>query len=79
MNLRSFCGQHELEKDWDLTIMEYVKLVFKDMPKTFEIIEELISKARRDSRVPLNYVICTDLSPADGADDPGTNYNSKDT
>ena len=47
------------------------------MPKPFKIIEELLSKARGDSRVPLNYVIETDFPPDDGADNPGTNYTSK--
>ena len=28
---------------------------------------------------PLNYVIRNDFSPAYGADNPGTNYTSKDT
>ena len=48
------------------------------MPKTFDMIEELLSKARGASGVPLNYVIRTGLSPDDGADDPGSNYTSKD-
>ena len=47
------------------------------MPKPFKIIEELLSKARGDSRVPLNYVIGTDFPPDDGADNPGYNYTSK--
>ena len=48
--------------------------MIKDTPKTFEIIEE----ARGASGVPLNYVIRNGLSPADVADDPGSNYTSKD-
>ena len=79
LNLCAICGQRELVKDWDSEITEYVKLVFKDMPKKFEMIEELLSKARGASGVPLNYVIQNDLSPAYGADNPGTNYTSKDT
>ena len=59
-------------------ITEYFKPVFKDIPKTFEMIEELLSKARGASGIPLDYVIRTDLSPADGGDIPGTNYTSKD-
>ena len=49
------------------------------MPKTFKMIEELLSKARGSSGVPLNYVIRTCLSPDDIAGNPGTNYTSKDT
>ena len=48
------------------------------MPKTFKMIEELISKARGTFGVPLNYVIRTGLSPADRAIKPGSNYTSKD-
>ena len=59
VNIRALRGQHELEKDWDSTITEYVKPVFKDMTKTFKMIEELLSKARGDSGFPLNYVIRT--------------------
>ena len=69
VNLRTLCGQCELEKDWDLRITEYVKPVFKYMPKTFEMIKELLSKAKGDSGVPFNYIIRTDLSPADRSDD----------
>ena len=79
MNLCALRGKRDIEKDWDLEIIEYVKLVFKDMPKKSEMIEELLSKARGASGVPLNYVIRNDLSPAYGADNPGTNYTSKDT
>ena len=78
VNLRALCGQREIKKDWDSTITEYVKPVFKDIPKTFEMIKELLSKSRGASGVPSNYVIRTDLPPSDGADDPGTNYTSKD-
>ena len=35
VNIRALRGQRDLEKDWDSTITEYVKPVFKDMPKTF--------------------------------------------
>ena len=52
--------------------------MFKDIPKTFEMIEELLSKARGSSVVPTNHVIRTGLSPAYGADNPGYNYTSKD-
>ena len=69
-NLCALRGQRDLEKDWDSTITEYVKLIFKDIPKTFNMIEEQISKARRASGVLLNYVIRNGLSPDDGADDP---------
>ena len=78
MKICALRGQRELEKDWYSTITEYVKPVFKDMPKTFETIEELLSKARGDSGVPLDYVIRTGFSPADRADNPGSNYKSKD-
>ena len=78
VNLCALFGKRELDKDWDSMITEYAKPVFKDMPKTFEMIEKLISKAMGDSGVPLNYVIRTDLYPADGADYTGTNYTSKD-
>ena len=54
MNIRALCGNRELEKDWDLTITEYVEPFFKDMPKTFEMVEELLSKERGASGVPLN-------------------------
>ena len=60
-------------------ITEYVKPVFKDMPKTFDIIEELLSKARGDSGIPLNYFLRNGLSPADGSYYPGFNYTSKDS
>ena len=79
MNLRALRGQRDIEKDWDSAITEYVKPVFKDMPNKFEMIEELLSKARGASGFPLNYVIRNDFSPAYGADNPGTNYTSKDT
>ena len=78
VNIRALRGQHELEKDWDSTITEYVKPVFKDMTKTFKMIEELLSKARGASGVPLNYVIRTYFPPAEVADNPVTNYTSKD-
>ena len=48
------------------------------MPKIFEMIKELLSKARGGPGVTLNYVIRTGFSPADGADDPGNNYTPKD-
>ena len=54
VNIFALHGQRELEKDWDLTITEYFKPVFKDMTKTFEMIEELLIKARVSSGVPLN-------------------------
>ena len=38
-NLRSLSGKCELEKDRYSTITEYVKPVFKDMPKTFKTIK----------------------------------------
>ena len=79
VNLHALLGQHELEKDWDLTITEYVKPVFKDMTKTFDMLEELISNSRGASEVPLNYVIRNCFSPADGVENPGYNYTSKDT
>ena len=44
-----------------MTIMEYVKPVLKDILNKFEIIKELLSKARGTSGVPLNYVIRTDF------------------
>ena len=78
LNLCALRGQRELETDWDLTIKEYVKPVFKDMSKIFEMIKEILSKSRGYSGVLLNYAIRTDLSPADGAEDPGTNYIYKD-
>ena len=78
VNLHVLRGQRQLKKDWDSMITEYVKPVFKDMPKTFEMTEELLRKARGASGVPLNYVIRTDLYPANGADQPVTNYTSKD-
>ena len=62
VNLRALRGQHDLEKDWYSTITEYVKPFFKDMPKTFEMIKELLSKSMGDSGVPLNYIIRTDFS-----------------
>ena len=58
--------------------MEYVKTVFKDTPKTFKTIEEILGKARGASGVPLNYAISNGLSPADESDNPGSNYTSKD-
>ena len=79
MNLRALREQSELKKYWDSTITEYVKPIFKDMPTTFEMIKELLSKARIASGVPLQYVIRNDLSPADGADNPWNNFTSKDT
>ena len=79
VNLCALCGQRELEKDWDSTITVYVKPVFKYMPNTFEMIKELLSKARGASGVPLSYIISTDVSPANGADEPGTNYTYKNT
>ena len=75
----NWCGQRDIEKDWYSTITEYIKLIFKDMPKTFDIIEELLSKARGGPWVPLNDLIRTSLSPADGSDNPGYNYTSKYT
>ena len=78
VNLCVLRGQGEVDKDLDSTIMEYVKPVFKDTPKTFEMMEELLSKARGDSGVTLNYVIRTILPPADGSDDPVSNYTSKE-
>ena len=78
MNLRALCRQHELDKDWYLTITEYSKLVFKDMPQIFEMIEELLSKASGASGVSLKYNIRTGLSHIDGADNTGSNYTSKD-
>ena len=77
VNLRALRGHRDLKKDWYSTITEYVKPVFKDMLKTFEMIEELLSNARGDSGVSLNYVIRTEFSPTEGADDTGTNYTSK--
>ena len=47
------------------------------MTKTFEMIKELLSNSRGSSGVPLDYVISTDLSPVYWADNPGTNYTSK--
>ena len=70
VNLCALCGKREIKKYWDLTVTEYIKPVFKDMPKTFEMIEELLSKARGVSGVPLNYVIRAGFSPAGGADNP---------
>ena len=61
-----------------MTITEYVKPVFKDMTKTFDMLEELISNSRGASEVPLNCVIRNCLSPADGVENPGYNYTSKD-
>ena len=78
MNLCAIRGQRDIEKDWDSTITEYVKPVFKDMPKKFEMIEELLSKTRGASGVPLNYVTRNGLYPADGTDNPGYNYTSND-
>ena len=77
VNIRTLCGQRELEKDWDSTITEYVKPIFKDMSKTFEMIEELISKARGAPGITLSCVISTYFYPANGADDPGSNYTPK--
>ena len=77
VNICALCGQRELEKDWYLTITEYVKPVFKDMSKTFEMIEELISKARGAPGITLSCVISTYFFPANGADDPGSNYTPK--
>ena len=77
-NLRALRGQRELEKDQDSKITKYVKPVLKDIPNSFEMIEEVLSKAMGDSGVPLNYVIRTGLSAADRADDPGYNYTFKD-
>ena len=42
------------------------------------MIKELLSKAKGASGVPLNYIIRTGLSPNDRADNPGSNYKSKD-
>ena len=56
-----------------MTITEYVKPVFKDMPNTFKMIEELLSKARVTYVVLLNYVTGTGLYPAAGADNTGSN------
>ena len=78
VNVRVIHEQRELKKDWDSTITEYFKPVFKDIPNTFEMIKELLIKSRGAYGVPFNCVIMTDLSPSDGADDPGTNYTSKD-
>ena len=79
VNLGALCGKHDLEKNLDSTITEYVKSFFKDITKTFEMIEEpLFSKALGASGVPLNYAIRTYLSPSDGADNPGTNHTSND-
>ena len=78
VNLCALCGKREIKKYWDLTVTEYIKPVFKDMPKTFEMMEELLSKAWGDSGVPLNYVIRTGFFPAYGADELGSNYTSKD-
>ena len=44
-----------------MMITEYVKPFFEDITKTFKMIKELLSKARGDSRAPLNYVIRTDF------------------
>ena len=78
VNLRAPIGQRKIEKDWDSTIPEYVKRIFKDTPKTFNMIKEMLSKASEYSGVPPDYFIRTDLSHADGSDNPGTNYTSKD-
>ena len=37
-NLYALRGHREVEKDWYSKITEYVKPVFKGMPKTFEMI-----------------------------------------
>ena len=63
VNLCAICGQRELVKDWDSTITKYIKPILKDMPKTFKMIEKLLSKARGVSGVPFNYVIRNYLSP----------------
>ena len=44
VNTHALFGQHDLKKGWDQTITEYVKPVFKYMPKTFGMIEELLIK-----------------------------------
>ena len=48
------------------------------MPKAFDTIKELLSKARGASGVSSNYVIRTDVSPVKGDKKPGTNYTSKE-
>ena len=39
----------------------------------------MIDKARGDLGVSLNYVICTNFPHAVGAEDPDTNYTSKES
>ena len=78
--VRALRFQQDMEKNWpsDTTTVDDVKVNFKNMPKTMELVMDVIRKKRGVTGARLDYVLRKELRPKTSASDPSTNYATID-